>query len=145
MDPNIGLNEKRQSVRLKLGKIAQNCDHNIDPSHCFAIICNLFWACVYIWVHKINEKKSCNVWHDSSLIRMCLKATVLCLFMHLGLSQHIWKAIRGRVLFSKMIKFSFKLFMVLLPQNSWLWKLMTHLRGYISDCILIRTVKSIYM
>jgi hypothetical protein len=28
---NIGICEKRQFFRRKLGKIAENCDHNIDP------------------------------------------------------------------------------------------------------------------
>jgi hypothetical protein len=30
-DHNIGFWEKRQFFRRKLGKIAENCDHNIDP------------------------------------------------------------------------------------------------------------------
>jgi hypothetical protein len=29
-DHNIGICEKRQFFRRKLGKIAENCDHNID-------------------------------------------------------------------------------------------------------------------
>jgi hypothetical protein len=29
---NIGFWEKRQFFRRKLAKIAENCDHNIDPS-----------------------------------------------------------------------------------------------------------------
>jgi hypothetical protein len=28
---NIGIQEKRQFFRRKLGKIAENCDHNISP------------------------------------------------------------------------------------------------------------------
>jgi hypothetical protein len=32
VDHNIGIQEKRQFFRKKLGKIAENCDHNIDPS-----------------------------------------------------------------------------------------------------------------
>jgi hypothetical protein len=31
-DNNIGFWEKRQIFRWKLSKIAENCDHNIDPS-----------------------------------------------------------------------------------------------------------------
>jgi hypothetical protein len=31
-DHNIGIWEKRQFFRQKLSKIAENCDHNIDPS-----------------------------------------------------------------------------------------------------------------
>jgi hypothetical protein len=31
MDPNIGFREKRHFFRRKLSKIAENCDHNIDP------------------------------------------------------------------------------------------------------------------
>jgi hypothetical protein len=31
IDHNIGFCEKRQFVRRKLAKIAENCDHNIDP------------------------------------------------------------------------------------------------------------------
>jgi hypothetical protein len=30
-DPNIGFQENRQFFRRKLGKIAENKDHNIDP------------------------------------------------------------------------------------------------------------------
>jgi hypothetical protein len=30
-DHNIGICEKRQLFRRKLEKIAENCDHNIDP------------------------------------------------------------------------------------------------------------------
>jgi hypothetical protein len=30
-DHNIGFCEKRQFFRRKLSKIAENCDHNIDP------------------------------------------------------------------------------------------------------------------
>jgi hypothetical protein len=30
-DHNIGFWEKRQIFRWKLSKIAENCDHNIDP------------------------------------------------------------------------------------------------------------------
>jgi hypothetical protein len=30
-DHNIGFREKRQIFRRKLAKIAENCDHNIDP------------------------------------------------------------------------------------------------------------------
>jgi hypothetical protein len=30
-DHNIGFREKRQFFRRKLAKIAENCDHNIDP------------------------------------------------------------------------------------------------------------------
>jgi hypothetical protein len=30
-DHNIGFWEKRQFFRRKLSKIAENCDHNIDP------------------------------------------------------------------------------------------------------------------
>jgi hypothetical protein len=30
-DQNIGFWEKRQFFRPKLSKIAENCDHNIDP------------------------------------------------------------------------------------------------------------------
>jgi hypothetical protein len=30
-DHNIGFLEKRQFFRRKLSKIAENCDHNIDP------------------------------------------------------------------------------------------------------------------
>jgi hypothetical protein len=30
-DHNIGFWEKRQLFRQKLAKIAENCDHNIDP------------------------------------------------------------------------------------------------------------------
>jgi hypothetical protein len=30
-DPNIGFWEKRHFFRRKLSKIAENCDHNIDP------------------------------------------------------------------------------------------------------------------
>jgi hypothetical protein len=30
-DHNIGFREKRQFFRRKLSKIAENCDHNIDP------------------------------------------------------------------------------------------------------------------
>jgi hypothetical protein len=30
-DHNIGFWEKRQFFRRKLAKIAENCDHNIDP------------------------------------------------------------------------------------------------------------------
>jgi hypothetical protein len=30
-DHNIGFGEKRQFFRRKLAKIAENCDHNIDP------------------------------------------------------------------------------------------------------------------
>jgi hypothetical protein len=30
-DHNIGFREKRQFFRRKLRKIAENCDHNIDP------------------------------------------------------------------------------------------------------------------
>jgi hypothetical protein len=30
-DHNIGFWEKRQFFRLKLSKISENCDHNIDP------------------------------------------------------------------------------------------------------------------
>jgi hypothetical protein len=32
IDHNIGFREKRQFFRRKLGKIVENCDHNIDPS-----------------------------------------------------------------------------------------------------------------
>jgi hypothetical protein len=32
VDHNIGFGEKRQFARQKLLKIAENCDHNIDPS-----------------------------------------------------------------------------------------------------------------
>jgi hypothetical protein len=32
IDHNIGFWEKRQFFRRKLSKIAENCDHNIDPS-----------------------------------------------------------------------------------------------------------------
>jgi hypothetical protein len=36
-DHNIGFREKRQFFRQKLSKIAENCDHNIDPwSPCMA-------------------------------------------------------------------------------------------------------------
>jgi hypothetical protein len=36
IDHNIGFWEKRQFYRQKLSKIAENCDHNIDPwSHCW--------------------------------------------------------------------------------------------------------------
>jgi hypothetical protein len=31
IDHNIGIWEKRQFFRRKLSKIAENCDHNIDP------------------------------------------------------------------------------------------------------------------
>jgi hypothetical protein len=31
VDHNIGFREKRQFFRRKLAKIAENCDHNIDP------------------------------------------------------------------------------------------------------------------
>jgi hypothetical protein len=31
VDHNIGIQEKRQFFRRKLSKIAENCDHNIDP------------------------------------------------------------------------------------------------------------------
>jgi hypothetical protein len=31
LDRYIGFSEKRQFVRLELAKIAENCDHNIDP------------------------------------------------------------------------------------------------------------------
>jgi hypothetical protein len=31
-DHNIGFSEKRHFVLRKLSKIAENCDHNIDPS-----------------------------------------------------------------------------------------------------------------
>jgi hypothetical protein len=31
IDHNIGFREKRQFFHRKLGKIAENCDHNIDP------------------------------------------------------------------------------------------------------------------
>jgi hypothetical protein len=35
VDHNIGFWEKRQFFRRKLSKIAENCNHNIDPwSHC---------------------------------------------------------------------------------------------------------------
>jgi hypothetical protein len=30
-DHNIGIWEKRHFFRQKLGKIAENCEHNIDP------------------------------------------------------------------------------------------------------------------
>jgi hypothetical protein len=30
-DHNIGFRENRQFFRRKLSKIAENCDHNIDP------------------------------------------------------------------------------------------------------------------
>jgi hypothetical protein len=32
-DNNIGFGEKRHFFRRKLSKIAENCDHNIDPWH----------------------------------------------------------------------------------------------------------------
>jgi hypothetical protein len=32
LDHNIGFWEKRQFFRQKLAKLAENCDHNIDPS-----------------------------------------------------------------------------------------------------------------
>jgi hypothetical protein len=32
VDHKIGIQEKRQFFRRKLGKIAENCDHNIGPS-----------------------------------------------------------------------------------------------------------------
>jgi hypothetical protein len=31
LDHNIGFREKRQFFRRKLSKIAENCDHHIDP------------------------------------------------------------------------------------------------------------------
>jgi hypothetical protein len=31
IDFNVGFGEKRQFFRRKLPKIAENCDHNIDP------------------------------------------------------------------------------------------------------------------
>jgi hypothetical protein len=31
IDHNIGIKEKRQFFRRKLGKIAENCNYNIDP------------------------------------------------------------------------------------------------------------------
>jgi hypothetical protein len=31
LEHNIGFKEKRQFVRRKLSKIAENCDRNIDP------------------------------------------------------------------------------------------------------------------
>jgi hypothetical protein len=34
IDRNIGFWEKRQFFRQKLSKIAENCDHNIDPRLC---------------------------------------------------------------------------------------------------------------
>jgi hypothetical protein len=34
-DHNIGFCEKRQFFRRKLSKIAENCDHNINPDQTF--------------------------------------------------------------------------------------------------------------
>jgi hypothetical protein len=44
-DQNIGFWEKRQFFRRKLLKIAENCDHNIDPRSCKTFFCEIkfFW------------------------------------------------------------------------------------------------------
>jgi hypothetical protein len=45
IDHNIGFREKRQFFRRKLGKIAENFDHNIDP-----------WSLEW-WEHKPKPKR----------------------------------------------------------------------------------------
>jgi hypothetical protein len=67
-DHNIGIKEKRQFFRWNLGKIAENCDHNIDPCNSralsrsiisfnhanFAInVSNIFFVRLYIKVRWI--------------------------------------------------------------------------------------------
>jgi hypothetical protein len=41
LDHNIGFGENRQFFRRKLAKIAENCDHNIDPWQKFDDIKNV--------------------------------------------------------------------------------------------------------
>jgi hypothetical protein len=50
IDHNIGFREKRQFFRRKLGKIAENCDHKIDPRYGF-----LLYVCQ--WQHDRLAKK----------------------------------------------------------------------------------------
>jgi hypothetical protein len=49
-DHNIGFREKRQFFRRKLAKIAENCDHNIDPS----IVCLI---CGFLTTSEIKVNK----------------------------------------------------------------------------------------
>jgi hypothetical protein len=44
LDHSIGFEEKRQFFRRKLAKIAENCDHNIDPwSPWLGFVCLIIW------------------------------------------------------------------------------------------------------
>jgi hypothetical protein len=58
-DHNNGFREKRQFFRRKLSKIAENCDHNIDPRyvsvfvHCSAVICTTQFQLLFLLLEKI--------------------------------------------------------------------------------------------
>jgi hypothetical protein len=62
-DHNIGFWEKRQFVCRKLAKIAENCDHNIDPwSHWFGVLkcfCAERKKCQTCFSFEWQRKKSC--------------------------------------------------------------------------------------
>jgi hypothetical protein len=58
-DHNIGFWEKRQFFRRKLSKIAENCDHNIDP-RLFAVCALATICCVqcnYLFALFLRRKK----------------------------------------------------------------------------------------